>query len=256
MLRKLMKYEFKATGRIMLPLYVVLLCLAIINKLFIGVNFTEINIEGYAGIPFMLSMMAYFATVVGVSIGTLFIIVQRFYKNIYGDEGYLMNTIPVSRLQNIVSKLLVSMIWVIASFIIGVISVLIMAYIPNMFKDVISEFKILFSNQDMNTLLIIQFIVLALVALAHEIMSFYASISLGQLFSSKRLLGAFLAFMIIKFTEQSILAIGGVIFFNMVGSYNVHPQIIMLIGTIVVAIFFTILFYTTHYILKNKLNLE
>ncbi|MDU1412349.1 MAG: ABC transporter permease [Clostridium sp.] len=256
MLRKLMKYEFKATGRIMLPLYAVLLCLAIINKLFIGVNFIETNIEGYAGIPFVLSMMAYVATVVGVSIGTLFIIVQRFYKNIYGDEGYLMNTIPVSRVQNIVSKLLVSMIWVMASFIVSVISVLIMAYIPNMFKDVISEFKILFSYEDINILLIIQFIVLALVALAHEIMSFYASISLGQLFSAKKLLGAFLAFMIIRFTEQAILGIGGVAVFSSIDIYNMHPQIIMLIGTIIVAIFFTILFYTTHYILKNKLNLE
>ena len=36
MLRKLMKYEFKATARMLLPLYGALIGFAIINKLFIG----------------------------------------------------------------------------------------------------------------------------------------------------------------------------------------------------------------------------
>ena len=36
MLGKLMKYEFKATGRLLVPLYVALMIFAIINKLFMG----------------------------------------------------------------------------------------------------------------------------------------------------------------------------------------------------------------------------
>ena len=38
MLKKLMKYEFKATGRLMLPLYGALIGLALINKIFIGLD--------------------------------------------------------------------------------------------------------------------------------------------------------------------------------------------------------------------------
>ena len=43
MLGKLLKYEFKATGRILFPLYCVLLAFAVIIKLFILIFFIKIS---------------------------------------------------------------------------------------------------------------------------------------------------------------------------------------------------------------------
>ena len=45
---------------------------------------------------------------VAVMIVTLIIIIQRFYKNLLCDEGYLMNTLPMSVWKNITSKLVVA----------------------------------------------------------------------------------------------------------------------------------------------------
>ena len=43
MLKKLLKYEFIATGRIFLPLYGALLIVAFIQRLFLNLNF--VNLE-------------------------------------------------------------------------------------------------------------------------------------------------------------------------------------------------------------------
>lgn len=256
MLRKLMKYEFKATGRIMLPLYAALLGFAIINKLFIGTNLDEINMNFLGGVPAVITMMAYGVTMVAVFVGTLFITVQRFYKNLFGDEGYLMNTIPVKSSQNIVNKLIVSIIWTIISVVLAVLSIIIMAYEPGVFKDIIREFKNILPEIGPNFLVIIEFIILIIVSLAYQIMMLYTSLSIGQLFKSNKLLGAFVGFMIINAVQQAIVGTGAVILTLNLNVANISPQSVFLFMIIIVSVFFTILFCITNYILKNKLNLE
>ena len=59
-------------------------------------------------------------------VATLIVVIQRFYKSLLGDEGYLMFTIPVKAWQNILNKLLVSMLWTFTSTVIGFGSILIL----------------------------------------------------------------------------------------------------------------------------------
>ena len=58
MLRKLLKYEFKATSRILLPLYGALLIFALINKIFFfGTSpLKNVNFEFLHGIPAAISI--------------------------------------------------------------------------------------------------------------------------------------------------------------------------------------------------------
>lgn len=256
MLRKLMKYEFKATGRIMLPLYGALLGFSIINKIFIGTNMAEVNMDFLGGIPAIITMIGYFVTMVAVFVGTLFITVQRFYKNLFGDEGYLMNTIPVKSSQNIVNKLVVSMVWTIISGFIAATSIFVMAYEPGVLKEVIREFENIYSEIGLNVFGIIEFIILGIVSLAHQIMMLYASLSIGQLFKSKKLLGGFAGFMILSIAQQSIIGIGMTILVASDSFTYLSSHYAILCGIIVCLTFFTILFCITNYIMKNKLNLE
>lgn len=118
MLGKLIKYEFKATGRILLPLYGALLVFALINRLLFRSSLDETinNTFGtIGGIANILSVFAYGCTMAAVFVVTFFVIVQRFYKNILGDEGYLMNTLPIKPYLNIINKILTSAIWTIVS---------------------------------------------------------------------------------------------------------------------------------------------
>ena len=134
MLGKLMKYEIKATGRTLIPLYIALLAFAIINKIFIGTGLAH-KLEGFGSIPFILSILGYGCTMTAVFIVTFFVIIQRFYKNLLGDEGYLMNTLPVSTITNITSKISIATFWNIVSGFVAALSIIIMAFKPDAFID-------------------------------------------------------------------------------------------------------------------------
>lgn len=86
MLGKLMKYEIKATARILIPLYIALLAFAVINKFFIGTGLAD-KLQGFGSIPFILSIFGYGCTMAAVFIVTFFVIIQRFYKNLLGEIG-------------------------------------------------------------------------------------------------------------------------------------------------------------------------
>ena len=125
MLRKLMQYEFTATGRIFLPLYGALIVVAFIQRLFL--NFNIGNMENLSlGILASSVPMLFLILLVAVFVTSFIMMIIRFYKNLLTSEGYLMFTLPVSVSKLIWSKLIVIVIWMILSVIVGVIACLIL----------------------------------------------------------------------------------------------------------------------------------
>lgn len=104
---KLLKYEWKACARICLPLYAVELLVAFINRLL----YSDIGSKLLYGIPSIVMTMLYAAIMVALFVVTAVVLVQRFYKNLLGSEGYLMFTLPVSVDALVWAKLIVSFIW-------------------------------------------------------------------------------------------------------------------------------------------------
>ena len=86
MLGKLIKYEFKATGRTFLPLYGAILLVALIQR-FLGRNnkgvFEELNTLGN------FTNLALVGLFIALVVITLIVTIQRFQKNLLSDEGYL-----------------------------------------------------------------------------------------------------------------------------------------------------------------------
>ena len=110
MLSKLLRHEFRATGRIMLPVYALLLVSCG------GCTLFGRLLGRYPESTVLSVVQTVFATLFGVTtfgmlLLTLVLMVYRFYKNLMTDEGYLMFTLPVSRSQLIWSKLLVALVW-------------------------------------------------------------------------------------------------------------------------------------------------
>lgn len=122
MLKNLLKYEFRATGRTYGSLYLVWLLVA----LAMGISMRDEVWDNGSSQIWAYLMFAYFA--IGVAIGVVCIvtIIQRFTKNLLGREGYLMHTLPVHPEQLVASKLISSMVWVICSGVVGILSVLLM----------------------------------------------------------------------------------------------------------------------------------
>ena len=119
MLIKLLKYEFRAAFRELIPLYIALLGIAVLLRPFYLYNLSG-SLTG-------ITALVYAALIVAVMVMSCLTIIQRFSKTMLGAEGYLMHTLPVSATVHIFSKLITAMVIVGAGFLVGTVSMLIIA---------------------------------------------------------------------------------------------------------------------------------
>ena len=258
MLGKLMKYELKATGRIFLPLFAALLLVAVISKLFMSLSFE---------IPMVIGIAVSVIMIIGIFIITLIITLQRFYKNLLTNEGYLMFTLPVNTDSIIWSKLLVASVWNILSFVIVGAAIAIMALGAFNLSEAIQCMMGFLAGVGINgatlSVFIIEFIFLSLSSLLSGILTFYACMSVS-LFSNKyRILISFAAFIGFNTIGQIISSIAAAIamktnlpnvFMGWTLNTQIHAgQLSMIIVNIAVGVIF---YFLSRYMLKNKLNLE
>ena len=264
MLGKLLKYELKATGRIFLPLFLALL-------LFAGINRFTLSPEKFNA-PAMISMIMYIIIMVGMFVMTFIMTIQRFYKNLLSDEGYLMLTLPVKPWKHIVSKLLVSMLWMVASGIAALISILIIALKKGDFTRAITDFSTFYHRAFEQFgasiyLLSFEIILGILISLASGILIVYASIAIGHLFSQHKMLATFGAFIVLSTLSQVLFMLislipGKAFFPNIHVSSDDFRSMQHLIqwgiayGIMFIGLISAAYFAVTNYILGKRLNLE
>lgn len=264
MLGKLIKYEFKATGRILAPLYGAVIIFSIFSAFFMELN------SKYLSIPQSLAIFLYVLLIIATFVLTFFIIIQRFYKNLLSDEGYLMFTIPVKVQDNIIAKLITSFCWTICSVIVALASVFILAFtsipfdvIPNLFKDMHNAIITLGGNYGY-PIIIILFLVL-LVSTISQILMLFCSISVGQLFTNHKLLGSFVSYIGIYFIVQSVMTVCMVTAATIIDKTMLLDTfvpsaqfvfILSIILLIVPIILSTIYLLATKFVLSKKLNLQ
>lgn len=266
MLSKLLKYEIKATARIFLPLYLVLLIFAGINQLITSLSPEEL------GFPFAISMFLYIIILVGVFIITFIVMIQRFYKNLLSDEGYLMFTLPTQSWKHIMSKLLVSMMWIVISILVSIVSIVIIAMDKIQLSDITYGLQVM-CEQIYNTfgtsvyLLIIELILGSIIGLGTSILMIYASIAIGHLFNQHRILASMGAYIALNTITQILSAISGTVFFraSFFGSseaaFSNTPEsafihYVMWFCIILSGILAAGYYITTNIILSKRLNLE
>lgn len=108
MFAQLVKHEFRATRRIVPFIYLATAAMILINLLIL-----EIAADWLSGV---LMVLLFVLGLVGVLM-TYVIVFFRYYKNLYNSEGYLMNTLPVQPRQLLTSKILVSFVWLVCSYL-------------------------------------------------------------------------------------------------------------------------------------------
>ena len=100
MFGKYMKYEMKSMGRILLPLYLALVVAATVFSLNMKLTMNR-TVAGLLEKFAIVTAVLFIAMVIAVFVVTLFLILQRFYRNLLGNEGYLMFTLPVNTITHI-----------------------------------------------------------------------------------------------------------------------------------------------------------
>lgn len=263
MLGKLLKYEIKATGRIFLPFILSVFVFALITR------FISAFGPQKWGTPSIISMAIYIIIMVGMFVMTFIVTIQRFYKNLLSDEGYLMFTLPTKSWQHIFSKLLVSMMWMVISVLVALLSILIIAFDQRAVSQVIQESSTFFTQVFAQLgasvyLLTFEIILITLVSLASGILIVYASIAIGHLFRQHKMLFSFGAFIALNTLSQILFILLSLIpgktsihiSSNDFASLQSEVQIVLALGILSTGLLSAIYFAITNYILSKHLNLE
>lgn len=287
MLKQLLKYEFKATGRVYGGLYLALALLSVVLGL---------SVRGQTVLPsnskvwqFIVILSIVYAAVI-LAIGVLCFVntLQRFNKNLLGREGYLMHTLPVTETQLILSKLITSMVWVGCSLLVGVVCITAMVSIgvfePETFGigsitdwDGWKQIWDLLLGRGVNPWSILVWTVLInLARLASVILCVYAACMIAHLFKKYTMVAGILAFIGLNFVENQLYQLLGIddvnmfvnVSFRAVGVDTVSgsgvagylmtgdPNIYYLFCFAATAAIAAAYFFLTRWLMKNKLNLE
>lgn len=195
MLGKLMKYDLRSGIRTFSLIWIGLALLGAINGLTIRfVLDGNVQSELVSFIFGVLPMILLVALYVAMGIFVLVFIIDRFYKGLLGNEGYLMFTLPVTSAAHIASKTLTSMIFTLASAIVALLSggLLLAVLAPPSFGDIAQAFQEMGRYLRVNPLpagtgwVIAEFVVYSLIGMATAILQIYTAISVGHLGKKNR----------------------------------------------------------------------
>ena len=208
---KLLKYEWKACARTCLPLYGVLILMSLISRILYV-------IPKNASLDFMLpaiSSMLYMGVMMAAFVVTAVILIQRFYKNLLGSEGYLMFTLPVTVSQHLLSKTIIAVVMIALSGIAAFLSIGIFADMSfgtlfvDMIKGVARSGGLLFG---------LELLVLAVLGIADMALFVYMCMALGHLASRHRLLMSIVWYVVLSTALQVLMLM------VMMGAGNAVPE--------------------------------
>ncbi|MEE1186435.1 MAG: hypothetical protein UHN02_03545 [Acutalibacteraceae bacterium] len=270
MVKKLIKYEFIAYARTMLPMILILFGVSLLNRF---VQLFENRSEIYS-IVFGSSVAALVITMLVCVFMTVFVGITRFYKNLFTLEGYLSFTLPVTASQHIFVKVLVATVFSVVSLA----AILLSASIATFGEVLVEVFKAInylakeffaFCGALNGTFYIIEAVVFLLVATISGFMLFYACIAIGQLAKKNRVLSAFgtyfayyficqilgtiLITLVVKFYDYlPIEQIADFIYKNPFESIHIGLCLFILWEAVLGVVYYLI----TDSIIKKRLNLE
>lgn len=276
MLAKLLKYDFKSLSRYLIVIHGMLLIAAVLGRVFLvdGVFRGQFGPRTDSG-----AMREVIDLIMGVSIfliivlfmaacfGTLVLVGMYFYKNMFSDEAYLTHTLPVSRGQLLTAKTIAGSAWIFIDNILLIASIAILLLTGDMMDAAFDmEARVLgemgFPDYIGYGGIILAILVLIVVGAAGNALMLYVSVTVGQLFSNHRALGAVVAYFCIS-TVVSIFSglIGTAIGFTADGAQGLTFLfgffVKLFLGSAALEVAFAVVFYIiTLLLLRKKLNLS
>ncbi len=284
MLGKIIKYELRTIGRYFLPIFIAMPLIFLISGIYF--DFSPVfNNEGASvntanDIIDMILILLIVASVVAIVIVNLYVIITRYNNSVYGDEGYLTNTLPVKPIHIVSGKLIAFYIFQILILIVVFIS-LALLIIPHLGAEAIDAIKRLIFDKDFfdalyvvfnrrlgTTILYILMIVISPLSDIITIMFCVAVANLRQFSKHKALSGiaAFIVLCIVRFTisinimanspiTESSRVVSPNALESLSKSYDLFMGQTLISGGIDILVGIA-LFIATVYFLGNKLNIE
>ena len=271
MLRKLLKHEFRATGRTMLPLYLILLVTSVGARLAIS---GLLDAEGLPAVFGALLMVAFVIAIFAVCIMSVVVMVQRFYKSLLQDEGYVMMTLPVSVHQHMWAKLITSAVWfaltmaaVMLACCILVVNQEALGWFFRGLGELLHELTAYYAIN--GTAVILEFLVLCFAGVCAMCLEFYAALAVGHSFPNHKMAWSVGAYFGLQFAMQFITSAIGIVLgrigiFRWLDGLDINLELTgmaaihigMLVLVVMIVALGAVYYGVTAWFLKHKLNLE
>ena len=286
MLGKLIKHEFRATGRLMAPLFGAILLLAVFVRVTNQILQQVPNPTRVLYIISVLLAIVYVLALIGVMVFSTVLMIKRFHQNFLTDEGYLMFTLPVSVHSLLWSKLITAALFFLLTFAAELLALAIVIWQGGVSADVYNSF--ISGLRDLGSHYIGEGIAVALeifamlfVSLLVTCLLFYAPMSIGYSFSNhKGLLSVVFYFVIQAVLQifgvsmlagltdessrltcllQNVLSSGRTVIIN--GVVSEAPRVEAFHGTMLLSLLAelalaAILYFLTYYMLRKRRNLQ
>lgn len=283
MLGKLIKHEWKNTYKvsglilIFVAAFTLLGCISLrmplIHSAMSDTNYSSaFSILDAMGI---MSLILYMLTLMGATYGIMIYLGVHFYKSMYTDEGYLTHTLPVSTHQLLISKILVSGIWMMIVMVAIFVSVVALGYaflcmyLPATPAEITKELGELIVRV-MEELpgeygmglahVLITFTLLILVSPFSSIIMLFGAITIGQLFTKYRAMMAIVSYigicvinMVISSLIQIPITMGYIMRMNDPAGYYMRTYDVSIFMAICMG---ALLYFLSHFILSKKFNME
>ncbi|WP_080797607.1 ABC-2 transporter permease [Arabiibacter massiliensis] len=150
MLGKLFKHDMAALSRVLVPLHLAALGVAVLAAVcgLAGNGLGEAARQATGVGGEMLSLFAGFAYVAfgfslfllcTLTLATFFVVAHRFYRNLFTDEGYLTFTLPVTANQIVLSKTLSGALWLLIDFLVVGVCITAVMFGMDAFSSMLSQ---------------------------------------------------------------------------------------------------------------------
>lgn len=271
MLGKLFKTEFKASGRLYLPIFICVLFFAAIERVMMELVDSNAS-SSFLSTMFVIITVIFVIIIMSVSVSGQFISIYRFHKSVFTDEGYLTNTLPVKSRSIIISKLLVGVLYTVFSYIILLVSLFIMTageiltrFLDNLRVDLgiantqIGLFEYFSRTISEIPLTFALLIAILIASLFFNIIMFYTAFAIGNMANNKKVLLSIIIY--IGFTTALSFASGAMaILIDETQSSSLSTtsvvNITLAVTLAAIVLIGLIGYFVTNKIMKSKLNLE
>ncbi len=280
MLGKLIKYDMRSISRAFIPLWILAPIVSLLFGLATDATFSDDNTMLYGlfmslGGDVLTTVVSvlFFGILIAMGVLTLLFIIQRFWKGLLKEEGYLAFTLPVETWQLIMGKAVSALLVSVVSALVGLLSfiflILCMKELRWLFSWIAEAFRSLFLEDPLWwCAMAVLAVVLFLFATVSNIYRIYAAMALGQLFENHRVIGAFASYLGISVALSAVTGMLGAIFAMILAAFDlqwfetlmevseIFGIIVMLTLILWAAVETAVYHILTEWILSTKLNLE
>lgn len=267
MLKKLIKHEFRATGRIMWPVFVGMLVLSLAMRFAHAVLTSSDSLRLLDDIS-MIVTVVFVLGLIAMCLAPMVLSAARFRNHVLSDEGYLTMTLPVSVHQLLASKLLVSAVWYAMAFVLLALAIGLVVFTASDWNTIlhgaVDVFRMLFAQTSVPMLDIalcgIELLLVCVCAVMTLSLMFYASFAVGYSFNHHKRLITVVACIVLFWVTQlwsvsDLLKLGeGALWTTLTGmqTMNLGFAFTILGESVCCAVFYAVTWYFT----TKRLNLE